>query len=713
VGRKGVNGAWTARFAGRAPCRAPAACRNTAAMRFRMHTDMQPAGDQPGAIAQLSTWIAGGAKASTLLGVTGSGKTFTVAKVVEQVQRPTLVLAPNKTLAAQLYAEFKAFFPQNAIEYFVSYYDYFQPEAYVPTTDTYIEKDALVNEAIERMRNSATRSLMDRRDVLIVASISCIYGLGSPETYRELSVSLQRGQRIDRDVLLRNLTAIQFVRDNYDFQPGRFRVRGDVVEVYPSYEDARAIRVEMWGEEIEALVAIDPLRGEVLETLEQVTIYPTTQYVATGDQLKRACASIEQELEARLAELEGKRKLLEAQRLGQRCRHDLEMLRATGICQGIENYSRHLDGRTPGQPPATLLHYFPDDWLLVVDESHVAMPQAGGMYRGDRARKQTLVDFGFRLPSALDNRPLKFDEFEALQRQVLYVSATPAAYELQRSEDRIVELVVRPTGLVDPPVEVRPAKGQVDDVVGEARKHIAKKERVLITTLTKRSAEELTDYLRDLGIKVRYLHSDIDSLERTALIRDLRLGVFDVLVGINLLREGLDIPEVALVAVLDADKEGYLRSKTSLIQTCGRAARNAEGRVVLYADKRTDSIQGAMAEMDRRRVRQQAHNAEHGITPRTIVKPVRELLEATGEDGDPAPGKGKKGKGRGRGKAAGGEAPAEVPARPRFGDHKELLAHTKRLREEMVAAAKNLDFELAARIRDEVYRLEQFDMELL
>ena len=682
-------------------------------MRFRMHTDMQPAGDQPAAITQLAAWIAGGAKASTLLGVTGSGKTFTVAKVVEQVQRPTLVLAPNKTLAAQLYAEFKAFFPQNAVEYFVSYYDYFQPEAYVPTTDTYIEKDALINEAIERMRNSATRSLMDRRDVLIVASISCIYGLGSPETYRELSVSLQRGQRIDRDVLLRNLTAIQFVRDNHDFQPGRFRVRGDVVEVYPSYEDARAIRVEMWGEEIEALVAIDPLRGEVLETLEQVTIYPTTQYVATGDQLKRACASIEQELEARLAELEGKRKLLEAQRLGQRCRHDLEMLRATGICQGIENYSRHLDGRTPGQPPATLLHYFPDDWLLVVDESHVAMPQAGGMYRGDRARKQTLVDFGFRLPSALDNRPLKFDEFEALQRQVLYVSATPAAYELQRSEDRVVELVVRPTGLVDPPVEVRPAKGQVDDVVGEARKHIAKKERVLITTLTKRSAEELTDYLRDLGIKVRYLHSDIDSLERTALIRDLRLGVFDVLVGINLLREGLDIPEVALVAVLDADKEGYLRSKTSLIQTCGRAARNAEGRVVLYADKRTDSIDGALAEMDRRRQKQRAHNAEHGITPRTIVKPVRELLEATGEDGEAAPGKGRKGKGRGRGKAAAGEAPAEVPARPRFADHKELLAHTKRLREEMMAAAKNLDFELAARIRDEVYRLEQFDMELL
>ncbi len=691
----------------------------TRGMRFRMQSDMTPAGDQPAAIEQLAGWLGAGAPAATLLGVTGSGKTFTVAKLVERLQRPTLVLAPNKTLAAQLYAEFKSFFPANAVEYFVSYYDYFQPEAYVPTTDTYIEKDALINEAIERMRNSATRSLMDRRDVLIVASISCIYGLGSPETYRELSVTVQRGQRLDRDVLLRQLTAIQFVRDNYDFQAGRFRVRGDVVEVYPSYEDARAIRFELWGDEVESITAIDPLRGEVIEHLERITIYPTTQYVATGDQLKRACASIEQELELRLAELEGKKQLLEAQRLGQRTRHDLELLRATGICQGIENYSRHLDGRSPGQPPATLLHYFPDDFLLVVDESHVAIPQAGGMFRGDRARKTTLVDFGFRLPSALDNRPLKFDEFEALLRQILFVSATPSSYELQRSEQRVSELVVRPTGLVDPPVDVRPARGQVDDVVGEVRLRVQRHERTLITTLTKRSAEELTDYLRDLGFKVRYLHSDIDSLERTALIRDLRLGVFDVLVGINLLREGLDLPEVTLVAVLDADKEGYLRSKTSLIQTCGRAARNAEGRVILYADKRTDSIDGALAEMERRRTRQRAHNAEHGITPTTIVKPVRDLMEAPpDETGQPfVPGKGK-GKGKpGRGKppaaAATGAAGAAPELRRQFADHKDMLVHTKRLREEMMAAAKNLDFELAARIRDEVYRLERLDLELL
>ena len=696
----------------------PASIAYILGMGFRLHSDMQPAGDQPQAIEQLAGWIGGGAPACTLLGVTGSGKTFTVAKLVERLQRPTLVLAPNKTLAAQLYAEFKSFFPDNAVEYFVSYYDYFQPEAYVPTTDTYIEKDALINEAIERMRNSATRSLMDRRDVLIVASISCIYGLGSPETYRELSVTVHKGQKLDRDVLLRQLTAIQFVRDNFDFQAGRFRVRGDVVEVYPSYEDARAIRFELWGDEVESITAIDPLRGEVIEHLERITIYPTTQYVATGDQLKRACASIETELDERLAELEQKRKLLEAQRLGQRTRHDLEMMRATGICQGIENYSRHLDGRMPGQPPATLLHYFPDDFLLVVDESHVAVPQAGGMYRGDRARKTTLVDFGFRLPSALDNRPLKFDEFEGLLRQILFVSATPSTYELQRSEQRVTELIVRPTGLVDPPVDVRPARGQVDDVVGEVRLRVAKHERTLITTLTKRSAEELTDYLRDLGFKVRYLHSDIDSLERTALIRDLRLGVFDVLVGINLLREGLDIPEVTLVAVLDADKEGYLRSKTSLIQTCGRAARNADGRVILYADRRTDSIEGALAEMERRRIRQRVHNAEHGITPTTIVKPVRDLMEAppdeNGEPFVPSKGKGKKGRGKGNQAADPVAGGGEVAApRRQFADHKELLVHVKRLREEMMAAAKNLDFELAARIRDEVYRLEKIDMELL
>lgn len=684
-------------------------------MRFRLNSDMSPAGDQPHAIETISGWIENGCKASTLLGVTGSGKTFTVAKLVEKLQRPTLVLAPNKTLAAQLYGEFKSFFPDNAVEYFVSYYDYYQPEAYVPTTDTFIEKDAMINDAIERMRNSATRSLMERRDVLIVASISCIYGLGSPENYRELSVKVHKGQQIDRDVLLRQLTAIQFVRDNYDFQAGRFRVRGDVVEVYPSYEEARALRIEMFGDEIESIFAIDPLRGEVLEQLDEITIYPTTHYIATSGQTVDACAAIEQELEERIQELEGRKKLLEAQRLEQRTRHDLEMMRATGMCQGIENYSRHFDGRTVGQPAATLLHYFPDDFLMVVDESHVAMPQAGGMYRGDRARKTTLVEHGFRLPSALDNRPLMFDEFESLLQQVLYVSATPQDYELNKSEDRIVELIVRPTGLVDPPVDVRPARGQVDDVVGEVRKRIEKRERTLITTLTKRSAEELTDYLRDLGVKVRYLHSDIDSLERTELIRDLRLGVFDVLVGINLLREGLDLPEVTLVAVLDADKEGFLRSKTSLVQTCGRAARNADGRVILYADKETDSIKGAMAEMERRRVKQRAHNEEHGIVPTTIIKPVRDLLEARDEDEqDAGKGRGKKGKGkgRGRGKSQPGEPEKAEPKR-QFESHQDLLRHVKQLRSEMMAAAKNLDFELAAQIRDEVYRLEQAEMKLL
>ena len=683
-------------------------------MRFRLNSEMTPAGDQPHAIQELTDWIEGGVKASTLLGVTGSGKTFTVAKLVERLQRPTLVLAPNKTLAAQLYGEFKSFFPDNAVEYFVSYYDYYQPEAYVPTTDTFIEKDAMINDAIERMRNSATRSLMERRDVLIVASVSCIYGLGSPENYRELSVVIKKEQSVDRDVLLRQLTAIQFVRDNYDFQPGRFRVRGDVVEVYPSYEEARAIRIEMWGDEIEGIFAIDPLRGEVIEELEEITIYPTTHYIATSGQTTAACSKIEAELEERLAELEGRRKILEAQRLGQRTRHDLEMLRATGMCQGIENCSRHFDGRAVGQPAATLLHYFPDDFLMVVDESHVAMPQAGGMYRGDRARKTTLVEHGFRLPSALDNRPLMFDEFEGLLQQVLFVSATPSKYELERSDACVVELVVRPTGLVDPPVDVRPARGQVDDVLAEVRLRVERRERTLITTLTKRSAEELTDYLRDLGIKVRYLHSDIDSLERTELIRDLRLGVFDVLVGINLLREGLDIPEVTLVAVLDADKEGFLRSKTSLVQTCGRAARNADGCVILYADKMTDSMTGAMAEMERRRAKQRAHNEEHGITPTTIIKPVRELLEDRDEDDQGSSGRNKKGKGkgRGRGKSQGADEPKAEPKR-QFESHQDMLRHVKQLRSEMMAAAKNLDFELAAQIRDEVYRLEQAEMKLL
>ena len=682
-------------------------------MQFQMVSSYQPAGDQPQAIDRLAGWLRGGAPSCTLLGVTGSGKTFTVAKTVEALQRPTLVLAPNKTLAAQLYGEFKSFFPHNAVEYFVSYYDYYQPEAYVPTTDTYIEKDAMINESIERMRNSATRSLMERRDVLIVASISCIYGLGSPENYRELSVTVKKGQRIERDVLLRQLTAIQFVRDNFDFQAGRFRVRGDVVEVYPSYEEARAIRIELWGDEVEDVVAIDPLRGEVLSQLESVTIYPTSHYVTTGTQLLGACNNIEAELEERLAWFESKGKLLEAQRLGQRTRHDLEVMRATGLCQGIENYSRHLDGRAPGQPPATLLHYFPDDFLLFVDESHVSIPQAGGMFRGDRSRKQMLVDHGFRLPSALDNRPLKFDEFEGLQRQVVYVSATPDEYERKRSEDRIVELVVRPTGLVDPPVEIRPARGQVDDVVEQVRQRAQRGERSLVTTLTKRSAEELTDYLRDLGLKVRYLHSDVDNIERSALIRDLRLGVFDILVGINLLREGLDIPEVTLVAVLDADKEGYLRSRTSLIQTCGRAARNVDGRVILYADRETDSIRAACGEMERRRVRQLEHNRVHGIVPRTIIKEVRDAVQELPAE-ELGPAKGKRGRKSAKSRQGGSEPAAEVPgipAQPAFPDRRSLALHLQKLRNDMMAAARALDFELAARIRDEVFRLEKLEME--
>ncbi|MBK8977982.1 MAG: excinuclease ABC subunit UvrB [Planctomycetes bacterium] len=683
---------------------------------FRMVTDLAPAGDQAVAIDALTRWIEGGETAMTLLGVTGSGKTYTMARVVERIQRPTLVLAPNKTLAAQLFAEFRAFFPDNAVEYFVSYYDYYQPEAYVPNTDTYIEKDATINEAIDRMRNSATRSLMERRDVLIVASISCIYGLGSPENYRELSVELAKGARVERDAILRALASIQYRRDNIDFAPGRFRVRGDVIEVFPVYEEQNAIRVELWGDVIDGLFLVDPLRGDVVQELERIAIYPTSHYVAPQDRLFAACDSIEQELDEQLAILEAKRWLLERQRLEQRTRHDLEMLRATGMCNGIENYSRHLDGRAAGQPPATLLHYFPADSVMMIDESHVAVPQAGGMFRGDRARKETLVRYGFRLPSALDNRPLTFDEFELLQNQVVYVSATPSRYELEKSGARVTELVVRPTGLVDPPVEVRPARGQVDDVLGEVKARAARGERVLVTTLTKRMAEELTDYFRDVGVKVRYLHSDIDSLERTALIRDLRLGVFDCLVGINLLREGLDIPEVTLVAVLDADKEGYLRSKTSLIQTCGRAARNVDGRVILYADRVTDSMRGAMDEMERRRQKQMAHNEAHGITPRTVVKAVRELLEAEREEDEPGARKGRGKRGR---RGARADAAEPVAARTaaqlaaEFTDRRALGTHLQQLRERMVAAAKALEFEAAARLRDEIFRLEKLELELL
>ncbi|MBI5852485.1 MAG: excinuclease ABC subunit UvrB [Planctomycetes bacterium] len=675
---------------------------------FRMVSDMTPAGDQPQAIESVCAWLGEGRRHATILGVTGSGKTFTMARVVERLQRPALVLAPNKILAAQLYAEFKAFFPDNAVEYFVSYYDYFQPEAYVPTTDTYIEKDATINEAIDRMRNSATRSLMERRDVLIVASISCIYGLGSPENYKELSVRIRRGERVARDALLRSLAQIQYRRDNFEFAPGRFRVRGDVIEIFPVYEERNAIRIELFGDEVDVLAVVDPLRGDVVRELDEITVYPTTHYVAPQDRVQAACESIEVELEVCLADLDAKR-------------HDVELMRATGTCPGIENYSRHLDGRAPGQPPETLINYFPSDFLLFVDESHVAIPQAGGMWRGDRARKETLVRYGFRLPSAIDNRPLTFDEFVDLQNQTVFVSATPGAWEIEKSGECVTELVVRPTGLVDPPVEVRPAQGQVDDVLAEVRARAARHERVLVTTLTKRMAEELTDYYRDVGVRVRYLHADIDSLERTALIRDLRLGVFDCLIGINLLREGLDLPEVTLVAVLDADREGYLRSKTSLIQTCGRAARNVDGRVILYADKVTDSMKGAMGEMERRRTRQFAHNEAHGIVPRTVIKAVRDLLQPlmAEEVAEPKMGRGKGGRGA-RGKAAAKTEATPVPAGTSadllvelFADRKKLAQHVAGLRKQMVEAAKALEFETAARLRDEIFRIEKLELELL
>ncbi|MBL8840473.1 MAG: excinuclease ABC subunit UvrB [Planctomycetes bacterium] len=666
-----------------------------AAGRFRLVSDFQPAGDQPRAIETLTRNLLANEKHQVLLGITGSGKTFTMASVVERVQKPTLVLAHNKTLAAQLYSEFKSLFPDNAVEYFVSYYDYFQPEAYIPRTDTYIEKDAAINEQIERMRNSATRSLLERRDVLIVASVSCIYGLGSPGAYQEMSVDLAKGGRVERDALLRQLAAIQYQRNHYEFKRGSFRVRGDVIEIFPAYEESKALRVELFDDEVEALVWIDPLTGEVIEQPDAATIWPASHYVTPADELKRAREGIEAELELRLPELKGKGKLLEAQRLEQRTRFDLEMLQETGTCPGIENYSRHLDGRKEGEPPATLLNYFPEDYLLVVDESHQTIPQVGGMFRGDRARKETLVGYGFRLPSALDNRPLRFDEFERLVHQVTYVSATPARYELEKSGDRRVEQIIRPTGLVDPPVEVRPARGQVDDLLGEIKKATAAGERVLVTTLTKRMAEELTDYLRGLGVKVKYLHSDIDTIERTEILEELRAGVFDVLVGINLLREGLDLPEVALVAILDADKEGFLRSTTSLIQTFGRAARNLNGRAILYAEKETDSMRAALAETRRRREVQLEHNRVHGITPEGVKKNLRTILDQVEREG---------------------HAVLDTPPPPKKGalraDRGKLREEIAQLRTKMLAAAEKLDFEKAATLRDEMRRLELEDLKL-
>ena len=626
-----------------------------------------------------------------LLGVTGSGKTFTMANVIANIQRPTLVISPNKTLAAQLFGEFKAFFPDNAVEYFVSYYDYYQPEAYIPQSDTYIEKDALINDEIDRMRHSATRSLMERRDVIVVASVSCIYGIGAPETYQGMHLSLAEGQQVDRDEIVRQLVAVQYERNDYDFHRGTFRVRGDIVEVFPANEESQALRVELFGDSVEAIRQIDPLRGAVLGRQPQAHVYPASHYVTPAEQLEHALTTIAEELAERLAFLRARNRLLEAQRLEQRTLFDMEMLRELGFCHGIENYSRHLTGRRPGEPPPTLMDYLPKDALIIIDESHVAVPQIGGMYYGDRSRKETLVEYGFRLPSAFDNRPLTFEEFTALAGQTVYVSATPAAHELRLAGDATAEQIIRPTGLTDPALTVRPATEQVDDLLEEIRSRAAREERVLVTCLTKRMAEDLTEYYQQMGLRVRYLHSDIDTLDRVELIRDLRLGKFDGLIGINLLREGLDIPEVSLVAILDADKEGYLRSTTSLIQTAGRAARNVNGQVIMYADRVTDSMAATLRETERRRRLQAAYNAEHGITPASIRSSIRELLQTVYE--------------RDYYTVEVGPAAEEVPADPAA-----LEARIKELEAQMKDAARRLDFERAAELRDRVKALRKREL---
>jgi excinuclease ABC subunit B len=654
---------------------------------FEVVAPFEPTGDQPTAIEQLVEGIERGEKNQTLLGVTGSGKTFTIAQVVARVQKPTLVLAPNKTLAAQLYAEYKEFFPNNAVEYFVSYYDYYQPEAYIPRTDTYIEKDSQTNEEIEKLRLSATRSLFERRDVLIVASVSCIYGLGSPEEYGEVVVILKVGESRKRDRVLRQLTDIQYERNDQNFVRGKFRVRGDVLEIFPSYEDL-AIRVEFFGDEIERIVEIDPLTGEVLGTRMRADIYPAKHWVTTQDRLNRALGTIEVELGVRLKELDAEGKLLEAARLRQRTNFDLEMLRETGICSGIENYSRHLAERPAGEPPWTLLDYLPDDHLLVVDESHIALPQVRGMFNGDRARKQVLVDYGFRLPSALDNRPLTFPEFEQHVNQAVFVSATPGPYEYEHS-GTVAEQIIRPTGVLDPEISVRPTEGQIDDLIAEIRKRTDNGQRALVTTLTKKMAEDLADYLQELGIKVHYLHSEIDTIQRIEILRDLRLGVYDVVVGINLLREGLDLPEVSLVAILDADKEGFLRSEGSLIQTIGRAARHTEGSVIMYADRVTNSMRRAIDETNRRRGIQRAYNEERGITPRSIQRDIRTLADRLRLEED------------GASVAEGvGLALAALPP-------DEIARMIKDLEAQMKRAAKELEFEKAAQLRDQIVELRR------
>lgn len=650
---------------------------------FKLRTDLKPRGDQPKAARQLAEGIRAGYRCQTLLGATGTGKTFTDALVIQEVQKPTLVIAHNKTLAAQLCSEFRSLFPDNAVEYFVSYYDYYQPEAYLPQTDTYIEKDSSINDEIDRLRHAATSALFERRDVVIVASVSCIYGLGSPEDYKGMMVMLRRGEAADRDVVLRKLVGIQYVRNDIGFTRGTFRVRGDVVEIISAYGE-NAIRLEFFGDEIDRILEVDVVTGEVLREKDVVTVFPATHFITSDEKLKRALVTIEQELEERLAELRAARKLLEAQRLEQRTRYDLEMLAEVGYCQGIENYSRHLTGRQAGEPPATLLDYFPDDFLAIIDESHVTLPQLHAMYAGDRSRKESLVQYGFRLPSAFDNRPLKFEEFEQRANQVVFASATPGPYELGVSS-QVAEQIIRPTGLVDPEVEVRPVKNQVDDLLAEIRGRVDAGERVLVTTLTKKMAEDLTDYLADLGVKTRYLHSEIETLERVEILRDLRLGEFDVLVGINLLREGLDLPEVSLVAILDADKEGYLRSETSLIQTIGRAARNIHGKVIMYADTITQSMKRAIDETNRRRKIQMEHNERHGITPESVRKAIYDIAEFT---------------------RVAEERPA-YEADASAMSEKELADLIRALEQEMRKAAQELEFERAAELRDRIRDLRR------
>jgi excinuclease ABC subunit B len=667
---------------------------------FTLATTYTPQGDQPQAIEELVEGIERGDRHQTLLGVTGSGKTFTVANVIARTGRPALVLAPNKTLAAQLYGEFKELFPDNAVEYFVSYYDYYQPEAYIPTSDTFIEKDSAINDEIDKMRHSATRNLLTRRDVIIVASVSCIYGIGSPEAYQAMHIFFHQGDEYGRDELLKRLIEIQYERNDMDFHRGTFRVRGDVIEIFPAYDSDRALRIEFFGDEVESISEIDPLRGTVLQKLSKCSIYPASHYVSTRETLERAVEQIRVDLAERLGYFRSQNMLLEEQRIEQRTFYDIEMMEEMGFCHGIENYSRYFDGRKPGEAPYTLIDYFPDDFVLFVDESHITIPQTGAMYRGDRSRKETLVNYGFRLPAALDNRPLNFQEFQARIHQVVYVSATPADYELEASGGVFVEQVIRPTGLIDPLIEVRPVVardggfGQVDDLLHEVRETVARGERVLVTTLTKRMAEELTNYYRELGVRIKYLHSDIVTIERMQILRDLRLGEFDVLVGINLLREGLDLPEVSLVAILDADKEGFLRSGRSLIQTCGRAARNINGRVLMYGDSITRSMQACINETERRRIKQLAYNEEHGITPETVKKGMRTILDSIEEkDYVTLP-------------------MAVAEAGEEYLSLKDIPKQVKKLRKEMLAAAKELDFEKAALLRDRVKKLEELELSL-